>query len=375
MNANDVPRMHIREPGDVAQLVPHLIGFQPEESLVDRGHRSRAGSQVTARVDIADVHPPGRAEDLLDRIWNRFPDADAYLMAYTNDQAAGWALLRRCEDHLPPFADRQRHARRRRHLAHRRRPVPARSTATAGLAAEAAFHGLPVLEQPRRSARPVHQRRQPRPSSAQLADQAIGCPPATANDMPALVDTVRRPDRHATCPSPASQPSRGGHEPARRPAAVGTRRHDPRPSGSRAAVDDQRQRRTAPAAVAQRHQPDRRRGVTDTPLHLAGMAAWITGDGATADIALERAQAAPRPETRPFVLLDALIDHVVPPNSVDRASRRHPQPDRPAPRQAVEGPATPAEQPMGSRPAHPNRPRPDPHQGKPLNPPAPGIAI
>lgn len=28
MNANDVPRMHISEPGDLAQLVPHLIGFR-----------------------------------------------------------------------------------------------------------------------------------------------------------------------------------------------------------------------------------------------------------------------------------------------------------------------------------------------------------
>ena len=107
MNANDVPRMHISEPGDLAQLVPHLIGFQPEESLViivlQQGR-----IEVTARADIADVQQPGRAEELLDRIWNRYPaTADAYLMAYTHDQVAGWDLLQRCEDHLPPFADRQ----------------------------------------------------------------------------------------------------------------------------------------------------------------------------------------------------------------------------------------------------------------------------
>ena len=88
MNANDVPRMHISEPGDLAQLVPHLIGFRPEESLVvvvtvgERVH-------LTARVDLTEALPPGGAEDLLDRIWNRFPTAGAYLIAYPNDRPTG----------------------------------------------------------------------------------------------------------------------------------------------------------------------------------------------------------------------------------------------------------------------------------------------
>jgi hypothetical protein len=114
-------------------------------------------------------------------------------------------------------------------------------------------------------------------------------------------------------------------------------------------------------------------GVSHTPLHLAGMAAWITGDGATADIALERAQAAPRPGTPPFVLLDALIDHVVPPYRWTELREDILSQTDPATRRAVGEPATPAGGPWET--VRPPTSRPHPHQGKPLHPPAPGIAI
>ena len=50
----------------------------------------------------------------------------------------------------------------------------------------------------------------------------------------------------------------------------------------------------------------------DMPLYLAGMAAWITGDGASATIALERSLAAePPPAGRhPARLLEGIIDNV-----------------------------------------------------------------
>ena len=146
MNANDVPRMHISEPGDLAQLVPHLIGFRPEESLVvvvtvgERVH-------LTARVDITEALPPGRAEDLLDRIWNRFPTAGAYLIAYTNDQPTGAALLRRCEDHLPPFADRNAMIIDG-DTWHTRDGQTGTVDRYGRIAAEATYHGLPVWTVP-----------------------------------------------------------------------------------------------------------------------------------------------------------------------------------------------------------------------------------
>jgi hypothetical protein len=45
------------------------------------------------------------------------------------------------------------------------------------------------------------------------------------------------------------------------------------------------------------------------------MAAWLTGDGASAVVALERSQAAARSDRQVSGLLDALIDQVVPPSA------------------------------------------------------------
>lgn len=62
----DPLQVHITGPGDITQIIPYMIGFTPEESLVitviDNGRVA-----LTARTDLADVQPPARAEALLDR--------------------------------------------------------------------------------------------------------------------------------------------------------------------------------------------------------------------------------------------------------------------------------------------------------------------
>ena len=57
----------------------------------------------------------------------------------------------------------------------------------------------------------------------------------------------------------------------------------------------------------------------DMALYLAGMAAWISGDGASATIALGRAleTAPPSSNPHPVRLLDGIIDQVVPPDAWD----------------------------------------------------------
>lgn len=55
----------------------------------------------------------------------------------------------------------------------------------------------------------------------------------------------------------------------------------------------------------------------EIPAAIAGMAAWVAGDGASANIALTRAQAeaySPR-ESGPTDLLEAILDRVVPPSA------------------------------------------------------------
>lgn len=367
MTEDQIPRIQIHEPGEVAQVVPHLIGFQPHESLVVmvlQGGRV----EVTARADFADAHRPGGAEDLLDRIWNRYPKADAYLMAYTHDQTAGWDLLQRCEDHLPPSADRQTMLvdAETWHTADGRTGLVDRH---GRLAAEATFLGLPVLE--KRS--DLHAQFTSAENTAELravADKALEALPEPLNRA-AVVETVRTLiERNLTDPS---QPNQTG---------AGMSQLDAMQLSALVATTLGRQVALLSMTRdnAERHLHLWRRvinqtaaEVAQTPLHLAGMAAWITGDGATADIALERAETLPRPGTRPFVLLDALIEHVVPPDRWAELREHILSQTEPVIRQAVEGPATTASRPWETVERPTTRPR--PQQGKPLAPPEPGVAI
>ncbi|MCA0253169.1 MAG: DUF4192 domain-containing protein [Propionibacteriaceae bacterium] len=106
MSETQLPQLWLQTNDDVAELVPYLLGFEPEESLVlaiFRGNRL----QLTARADLAQVRAPGEAEHLVGQIWGRYPDADAYLLAYTSDHQAGWTLLQRLSTYLPSAAVRQ----------------------------------------------------------------------------------------------------------------------------------------------------------------------------------------------------------------------------------------------------------------------------
>ena len=88
MSDTPIPRFRLDSPADMAQLVPYLIGFTPEESLAIVAIADNQ-VQVTARADLTDMQQWGAPENLLDRIWAQFPDANAFLIAYTQDPEAG----------------------------------------------------------------------------------------------------------------------------------------------------------------------------------------------------------------------------------------------------------------------------------------------
>ena len=94
------PELHVRNLGDLAELVPYLVGFEPRDSLValviDRGHVA-----VTARFDLADAGQPGGIQNILGRLLARYPQTPGvYLMAYTDNAQTGWDLLQRGQQHL-----------------------------------------------------------------------------------------------------------------------------------------------------------------------------------------------------------------------------------------------------------------------------------
>lgn len=360
-----LPRVQITNPDEFTQIVPYLIGFTPEESLVIVVVTDGAVA-VTARVDIADIEAAGQAEFLLDRMWARFPDADAHLIAYTTDQQAGWALLQRCSDHLPAEAIRQTVVVDG-DTWHLPDGESGQTNRYGRVAADASFLGLQRL--PSRSELVASL------ASAPETDDLAARMEAALDQLPPPVDTaavitrmgelVRHNLPANADQAPAATMDVGDaaqlallaqHGKAREAALLSITRGDAREHLAlwRAVVN------SVPDFSA------------EAPLFLTGMAAWVAGEGALAAITLERSEQVGEPGLyRPARLLSELIDQVVPPTTWDELRADGLAHADLRVRQAVAGihPARIWE----SVPQHPlGRTRPQPPD---IAPPAPGIAI
>jgi hypothetical protein len=313
MSEHDIPRLQMHHPGEVAELIPYLVGFTPEESLIVIVTRN-GRVEVTARVDLPDIQAPGATEDLLDRIWARFPDADAFLVAYTDDHTLGWNTLHRADAHLAGLADRQTMLidDGTWELADGEYGTvdPAGPVAT-----QAANYGLKL-----------------RPSRADL-QAAFGSAPDTdqlATRIGAVLDTLPRPrdtdaildltadliQRHL--PAEPTDPTRPAQAQVPLEDAIKLAVLTQNPSAQSLAV----------LSITRDNAPEHLalwRNVVnqvpaygaEAPLYLAGMAAWISGDGASAVVALDRSVDLNHGEqpTGQVRLLSQLIDQVVPPTA------------------------------------------------------------
>ncbi len=91
------PRLAVHNIEDLVGLVPYLIGFHPEESLV--AIVIEAGRvEVTARVDLAAVSGTGSPDELVTRLFERYPGAGGWFIAYTDDDALAWEVLEGCAE-------------------------------------------------------------------------------------------------------------------------------------------------------------------------------------------------------------------------------------------------------------------------------------
>ena len=300
------PRLRLRTVDDALGLIPHLLGFHPEESLVvlvvDGGQVA-----VTARIDLRDAVPPDGVEAVLERIWRRFPLADGWFVAYTDDHGAGWDVLGRCDAFLPP------EARRRLTLVDGDTwwidepcgPVGRHDPGSSALAAEATVHGLVA-----RPSRSDVERLLDGPPEADL-DHLVAVAERTGAEL-AQVKGRRWPGLMAAVLARCRLQGRLDDDGAALLAALSTH-PDARDvallSISRADADQhvdlwrQVVNRTLPV-----HQ--------GYPLALLGMAAWITGEGALAAMCLERAERLV-PYSRLVGILSLVIEAVVPPTLWD----------------------------------------------------------
>ena len=364
-------RLRITNTAEVAQIIPYLVGFTPEESLVIVASQ-QGRVQVTARVDLQDVRSPGSAEDLLDRIWARFPDASASVAAYTTDHRTGWSLLQRCDDWLPFGCQTMLVDGDTWHMADGTTGIIDRY---GPLAAQATYHGLQHLQ----SRADLKARFTSAPDSDEL-DQQLGdalanlpAPDQAGRVLELTRELIERnlpsatPAGHATTKpgmsaTDAIQLSILAQHPAARDLALF--------SISQSNATDhlrlwQNVVRATPAASA------------DMPLYLAGMAAWLSGDGASATIALERAlnTAPPSSEPHPLRLLEGIIDQVVPPGAWESMRPAILADAHPELRRALRVDGESASPRHGWPPvaaAASPRHRPEPDR---LKPPAPGIAL
>jgi hypothetical protein len=367
MSDNDIPRLQMHHPGEVAELVPYLVGFTPEESLVVIVTRNNR-VEVTARVDLGDIQAPGAAEDLLDRIWDRFPDADAFLVAYTEDHPAGWDMLHRADSHLAGHADRQTML-----VDHDTWELADGETGTIDhdgqIATQAVSYGLKL----RPSRRDLQAAFASAPDSDQLATR-IG----------AVLDTLPRPrDTEAILARTADLIDRNLPD---QPANV------TQPAQARVPLDDAialavlaqnpSAQSLAVLSITRENAPEHLalwRDVVnqvpaygaEAPLYLAGMAAWVSGDGASAVVALDRSTDL-NPDARPtgqVQLLSQLIDQVVPPSAWEYIRDDVLADADPRVRTALHTPAEPEVwETITPKPIR----NPDPLDAPP---PAPGIAI
>ena len=259
--------------------------------------------QVTARADLADLQPNGNVESMLDRIWFRFPEATASVLAYSNDPKLGWELVERCEQHLP--AGRVAVGVLVNGDTWYERGGASGAVDPYGpLAAQAAVQGLQRRD--RRADLEAGFTPSPMTNMLKIAVvEAFATTPAV-HDIDAAVtqmhDLVSRHvvdgGAHLDTPDAIRMAVLAGGVPAQQMALVMINPHD------------------APHHLnlwqsVVRHVPPL---VAEAPTYLAGLAAWAAGDGARATVALESAERLGRGDHNELGrLLNAITDQVIPP--------------------------------------------------------------
>ncbi len=300
MSISEQPaRLAVRSVDDLVGLVPYLIGFHPSDSLVvlvlERGRL-----QVTARVDLAVAGQRLDLQELVGRLFGRFPTAQGWFLAYTDDDGRAWRSLAACAQLVGEARlGRLIQVSARRWLADA--PDGPSGEITGGVsatAAEASVLGLAPL-----------------PSRDGLADAVAGPPDAEVGDLLAEFE-ARAVELEALGPRRRGRllrtllraPAPGAVADCVRLALLAQRPEcQLAVVGALGEANAEQQlalwRRVVRFSLVS-HRP--------TVLGLLGLAAWQTGDGALQVVCLEELDRID-PEAPLAALLEWLNQEVVPP--------------------------------------------------------------
>lgn len=291
-------RLAVRNCEDLVGLVPYLIGFHPVDSLVTIVLEEGC-VVVTARVDLVAVTEPDGLASLLGRLFDRFPRADCWFLAYTDDASLAWSVLGGCVGIMGALRGAKLIQVGSLWWRAESPEGPTGRVSVSASAAEAAVLGMPAL-----------------PSREALADRIVGPPQADVDDLRARftsgqveIERIGARGRRRLLTrllASASPPAVGD--------CVRLALLVERPEGQVLTLRGL-SRRNAEAQVALwttviRHclidyQP--------APLGLLGMAAWQTGDGALQMVCLERMERL-APRTPIGAVIEVLNTEVVPPS-------------------------------------------------------------
>ncbi len=271
------PIARVRDLPDLLGVIPHLLGFHPDESMVlivqDDGV-----IQLTARADLADLRGPGLVELLIDRMLLRWPSGAMWAVAYTVRERQGWRLLRRAGTHLgdalagePVCVSGHRY---RVGTAHG--PVYRHDPRTAPAAAAATLHGLQA--RPSRSALTELVRSDPRDAEAVETAWVRALGRALDLDRGARGDElIRAHDRAVRAPGLVSRDDL---------AWLGLLINDPQ-ARDRLVLSLQQPAAEAWVELWSRVVRACPHGTQDQPLAILALAAWVNGNGALQSVCLE----------------------------------------------------------------------------------------
>lgn len=131
----------IRTVDDLLGLVPHLIGFHPDDSLVLLLLVDRR-LELTARCDLADLDTTEAVRDLIGAVLGRYPEAGVWLLAYSPSAEVAWPVLEAAAAQLGDSCLGRLHVDGTRWWSSVTDPGVAYRSCTSAAAAEATAAGL-----------------------------------------------------------------------------------------------------------------------------------------------------------------------------------------------------------------------------------------
>lgn len=167
-------RIRLTDPADVLAVVPYLLGFRPEESLVVLA-LEHGRVALTARFDLGAVEQTGPFSHHLRMVLRHVKRPDVVLLAYSSSRSSAETALQEAQRAATPWPVVAALLTDGETWSRPGQPASPFDPTTSAAAASAVLAGLPLL-----------------PSRGDLADLVAGPPESRRGELSALVEAATR---------------------------------------------------------------------------------------------------------------------------------------------------------------------------------------